>query len=52
MRALPITPLVLTLLLGVPGCPSSDPGNPKQLWLALNGSETQVQLVASEPAPF
>ena len=47
MRALPIAPLLLLL-----GCPSSDTGNPKQLWLALNGSETQIQLVATEPAPF
>jgi hypothetical protein len=52
MRALPITPLLLGLL--VPGCPSSGPGdgNPKVLWLATDMTETRVKLVDTEPAPF
>ena len=33
------------------GCPSDD-GNPAVLWLALDGSELQVKLVADEPDPF
>lgn len=28
------------------------PANPDKLWLALDGSEVQVRLVAAEPAPF
>lgn len=27
-------------------------GNPDVLWLALDGSETEVRLVATEPPPF
>ncbi|MBP6840684.1 MAG: hypothetical protein KA190_25535 [Kofleriaceae bacterium] len=35
-------------------CGDDAPGhdNPRQLWLALDGSETQVRLVAAEPTPF
>jgi len=52
MRALPITPLLLGLL--VSGCPSSGPsdGNPKTLWLATDLTETRVKLIPSEPDPF
>jgi hypothetical protein len=52
MRALPITPLLLGLL--VAGCPSSSPGdgNPKALWLATDLGETHVKLIPSEPDPF
>jgi hypothetical protein len=51
MRALPITPLLLGLL--VPGCPSSSPsGNPRTLWLATDLAETHVKLIPSEPEPF
>jgi hypothetical protein len=50
MRTLPITPLLLGLL--VPGCPSSEDGNPKVLWLNFDGDETHVKLVGSEPPPF
>jgi len=42
----------LVALSGLPGCPSDGEGNPKQLWLALDGSETRVKLVESEPRPF
>jgi hypothetical protein len=49
MRALPITPLLLGLLVSG-GCP--DDGNPKVLWLATDVTETRVKLVASEPTPF
>ncbi len=43
------SPLLLLGLLA--GCPSDD-GNPAVLWLALDGSELQVKLVADEPDPF
>jgi hypothetical protein len=47
----------LYLLIGVSaviaGCGGGTPGtNPKQLWLALNGSERAVQLIDHEPSPF
>jgi hypothetical protein len=40
---------------GLAGCPGDDGppnGNPPRLWLALDGSEIQVRLVAVEPPPF
>ena len=37
------------VLLG--GCPS-DEENPDQLWLALDGRETEVRLVDFEPPPY
>lgn len=49
MRALPITPLLLGLLLG---CPSSGDSNPATLWLANDMVETRVKLVDVEPEPF
>ena len=53
MRALPITPLLLGLLL-LPACGGSGPGdqNPAQLWLANDMIETRVRLVDAEPPPF
>lgn len=48
----PVTPLLLGLL-ALPGCSSSDDGNPKVLWLApLDRSETRVKLVDAEPPPY
>jgi hypothetical protein len=54
MTTSPISRLVLGLvaLSGLPGCPSDGEGNPKQLWLALDGSETRVKLIEAEPRPF
>jgi hypothetical protein len=49
MNRPPITPLLLGLL-ALSGCPGDS--NAKVLWLALNGSETRVKLVDSEPPPF
>ena len=43
--------LVLGLVM-LPGCPSSDSGNPNTLWLAPDGNETHVKLVESEPPAF
>jgi hypothetical protein len=46
---------VLTLAVATTtGCPSDPPAgpNPPILWLALDGSETEVRLVATEPAEF
>jgi len=43
------SPLVLLALLG--GCPS-DESNAPVLWLALDGRETAVKLVESEPPPY
>ena len=48
MRALLLPAAVLSLA----ACPSDDPTNPPILWLALDGSETQVRLVDTEPLPF
>ena len=42
-------PPLLLLLLGA--CPSDDE-NPERLWLALDGTETQVRLVDFEPTPY
>jgi hypothetical protein len=43
--------LPAALLLALAGCPSSD-DNPPRLWLALDGSETEVKLVDTEPPPY
>jgi len=43
--------LLLFVGLAGTGCPN-DPSNPNVLWLALDGSETNVRLIASEPQPF
>jgi hypothetical protein len=44
--------LAVALLAALlPGCPSDD-GNPAVLWLALDGTETQVKLVDEEPRPY
>jgi hypothetical protein len=43
--------LAVLALLAASGCPS-DPSNPKVLYLALDGSETEVRLVPDEPNPF
>jgi hypothetical protein len=45
------TVLALASVALLAGCPS-DNGNPDVLWLALDGSETQVRLVDAEPIPF
>ena len=46
----------LYLLIGVSaalaGCGGTPDTNPKQLWLALNGSERAVQLIGTQPSPF
>ena len=44
-------PLALVAVLAA-GCPSGGDKNPPVLWLALDGSETQVRLVDVEPVPF
>lgn len=44
-----LTPPLFMLLLGA--CPSEDT-NPPRLWLALDGTETQVKLIDYEPPPF
>lgn len=44
-----LAPPLLILLLAA--CPSEDT-NPPQLWLALDGVETQVKLIDYEPPPF
>jgi hypothetical protein len=55
------TPSLSTLVLGlfVPAlasCGGDDGGgggtNARQVWLGLNGSETQVQLVETEPPAY
>jgi hypothetical protein len=53
VRALPISPLLLGLLM-LPGCPGGDgPSNPKTLYLANEvNTETRVRLVDTEPPPF
>ncbi|MCX5744118.1 MAG: hypothetical protein NT062_16640 [Proteobacteria bacterium] len=41
------------LVLALSGCDDAPPaGNPRTLWIAPDGSETQVKLVDTEPAPF
>lgn len=46
----------LNLLIGITaltlGCGGTNDPNPKQLWLALNGSERAEQLIAVQPVPF
>jgi hypothetical protein len=39
------------LLIALAGCPGGDE-NPAKLWLALDGSETEVKLVDIEPHPY
>jgi hypothetical protein len=46
------TPFALVAVLALTGCPSDGPQNPPVLWLALDGSETEVRLIAQEPPPF
>lgn len=43
--------LLVLAAIALAGCPS-DPENPRTLWLALDGRETEVQLVDFEPEPF
>lgn len=43
------SPALLLALLA--GCPS-DETNPPVLWLGLDGRETEVKLVESEPPPY
>ena len=44
----------LIALFGIAACSDDTvaPFNPDKLWLALDGSEVQVRLIGSEPAPF
>lgn len=42
----------LPFVLMLAGCPNPDDGNPDVLWLALDGRETEVKLVAQQPSPF
>ena len=49
----------LLAVLPLAACPSGGgsvppdaPSNPAVLWLALDGSELEVRLVAEEPRPF
>lgn len=51
MRRPPITQLLLGLLV-LPACPGNDDGNPRTLYLALDGTETRVRLAEAEPDPF
>ena len=44
------TPALLLALFA--GCPSDDESNPAVLWLALDGRETEVRLVETEPPPY
>jgi len=46
MRAAPL------LLLVLAGCPDDGDKNAATLWLALDGSETRLRLVESEPPPY
>ena len=49
------TAAVVAASVSLGGCPGPDPlpdNNPPRLWLALRGSETQVQLVDHEPLPY
>ena len=48
MRHLPVAFLAVLAA----GCPSDEPKNPEVLWLALDGSETEVRLIPVEPPPF
>lgn len=40
------------VLLSLAACPSDEDGNAPRLWLALDGTETQVKLIDYEPPPF
>jgi hypothetical protein len=53
----PLASLLLGLIaplgtLALAGCPEDPAGNPKVLWLALDGAETRVRLVDTEPPPY
>jgi hypothetical protein len=58
MKTSPITPLLLGLLVlsscGGGGGAGQDggTGNPRVLYLALDGSETRLRLSDAEPSPF
>ena len=43
-----------SVVLVLAACSDDAPpnGNPEVLWLALDGSETEVKLVSTEPPPF
>jgi hypothetical protein len=44
--------LATASLLAAACSDAASPANPTRLWLALDGSEVQVKLVSSEPAPY
>ncbi|MEZ4367376.1 MAG: hypothetical protein R2939_14025 [Kofleriaceae bacterium] len=50
MRVAPVTAALALACACGPGEPASP--NPSVLWLALDGSETEVLLQAAEPPPF
>jgi hypothetical protein len=41
-----------TVMLLAAGCGGAAGPNPHRLWIAPNGSELRIQLVAEEPNPF
>ena len=53
---LAVLPVAVIPLAGCPSggesAPPDAPSNPAVLWLALDGSELEVRLVAEEPRPF
>lgn len=52
MRRFAATAVVLVAMAAsLIGC-GSEPANPERLWLYLDGRETEVKLVDSEPPPF
>ena len=52
-RLLSSAPALLAVLAACPGDDGPpDNLNPPVLWLALDGSETEVKLAGSEPEPF
>ena len=44
--------LALAAVTTLGGCSDDPAGNPRTLWLALDGSETRVRLVDVEPHPY
>lgn len=44
--------IAIASLLAAACSGAASPANPIRLWLALDGSEVQVKLVSSEPAPY
>lgn len=44
--------LASLLLVALAGCPDDGDTNGETLWLALDGSETKLHLVESEPDEF